>query len=520
MKHRADCEKTDADDIDVLDFLSERMRALLAEPDFGTVGTRDLAALIGEAADSDLDLLNELRQSVRSILPDEGLAELLESAERDTCIAAAVTACEASRRFLAEGRVSPAGSLMRRVPVVSGLPGTVREAVVGINYGLALQSASVGEALDYLGRAEQVDAEDRYGGFWPVAKMLIRGKHAMLTGEAELGFRLGASAYDAAGDNPDVVRMALELQAQSRRSMGDEAGEQELLKRWHAAFRGDGDGSPARKARSLGGGIDQPGLLHPSRGEDLLSCVSRLASLLEAAGDAAGASRLYEEMVDQGWADWVDPAVSSEPIQRRLERCQSEAGLADAGLLYVEELRGGQWGFRGASGDEVEELIHRLADIPRSARKAVVLGKSDIRENRFRYAKSHGTFVEQLLTTMQQLEITDPFELSSTMIHGPDLGPSDWILVHRRDGPDELPVAAFLVGVLPFDGTAQVSIHRILLVWGAMAPAADRLTQALQRTDSPAHDAMEGALRRAIQMAGRLISQDCESGPAEIKLSW
>jgi len=393
---------------------------------------------------------------------------------------------------------------------------------LAIHVRIAWSIPGLEESLRHLRHAERLDHTGEFGGYWPVAGALIRGRCAIAKGECDLASRLAMSASEGADVGSDLHLMSLELLAKAIEQADMEQRERAIRVQWSDAFgSADPPDSPAARARRLETSTRQPGLLATYRWQDIVQAQSRLAFLLERHHDVQGAVGLYRDMLEHGWHDWCDLSLPEGGSIRDRHRAVSQFEDNDkvsGGVLSLLQ-PASTYGVFGRPGEEeVDNLLRQITSDPDPVWRGIVIGTVECRENQFAYDKDRGDPEEQLFEAITAVNRADQlFDIRYVQVRPTegDCGPR--ILLSYRGGDSAMEGISFAARVAPIGPRAAWTMCGLVVVREPTPVQLTMLRQCLGGTqgyelqhvlESKALELVRAAGRQASRHAGNLSTCD------------
>lgn len=388
------------------------------------------------------------------------------------------------------------------------------EERLAIHVRIAWSIPGLEDSLRHLRHAEHLDQAGEFGGYWPVAGALIRGRCAIAKGECDLASRLAMSASEGADVGSDLHLMSLELLAKAIEQADMEQRERAIRVQWSDAFgSADPPDSPAARARRLETSTKQPGLLATYRWQDIVQAQSRLAFLLERHHDVQGAAGLYRDMLEHGWHDWCDLSLpEGGSIRNRHRRAVSqfdENNEAPGDVLSLLHPASTYSIFGRPGEDEIENLLRQITSDPDPVWRGIVIGTVECRENQFAYDKDRGDPEEQLFEAITAVNRVDQlFDIRYVQVRATegDCGPR--ILLSYRGEDSAMEGISFAARVAPIGPRAAWTMCALVVI---REPTPMQLTVLHQCLGGPhgyeLQHVLESKALELIRAAGRQASR-------------
>ena len=195
---------------------------------------------------------------------------------------------------------------------------------------------------------------------------------------------------------------ALELLADGFGGLGDDAREDETLRKWANRFSDEANGPCTEAMRAEVEG-SRPGVVNGLRRDEILSHYSRLALYAERRGDGETAMAIYAHFENVGFHDWLDPRIGGLGMirQRRLRlEWRQENGVDPGAPLVLLEPRV-QYG--KVCTKSLDEAIKVLRSLAPDRQGVVRLHEPALRENRFQFEPELGEPLAQLAEALGEL---------------------------------------------------------------------------------------------------------------------
>ncbi|MEI8195850.1 MAG: hypothetical protein WCI73_08080 [Phycisphaerae bacterium] len=325
----------------------------------------------------------------------------------------------------------------------SAAPEPVRPLLFKLLVSAAWIARDFGVAESFVEAARRMDTAARFSGYLDGLKRLLHARSELQAGRNDVAVRICQTlARETKVDDP-LKALALELQSDAFRKLGDCEREQKVLEDWENLLRALPNG-PCDLAVSAETDGTSPGIFGGSRSEEILQHYSRLAVLYELSPRTRGyAKGIYGRFLNTAHHNWVDPAASElGSIAQRGARLMPEqkpqelgkdAEHIHSGITIIEPDRA----YGKMSDRALDGLLSELTAMPASTYCAVVVGQIDVKERQFRLREALGLPVDQLLReihdTSQALSTFQP-DKASVVWKGQ---PMEWIVLpHQERGAD------------------------------------------------------------------------------------
>ena len=299
-----------------------------------------------------------------------------------------------------------AAAILNRVLELRGaVPQPQRPLLLKLFVSLAWLTEDGAIAESAIAMARELDSSGQYIHYLEGVSLLLKARTELACGRADRAVRLSQS-LDRESQAEDPLRvLALELQSDAFRQMGDLEREQGALEDWENVLRAlpNGPCDLAVIAETTGSSSVISG---GGRSEEILRHFSRLAELYESDTDSRGfAKGIYKKFLNTAHHHWVDPSIGSEDsIEKRLERLMGAKSVSfdrhhAAGTVVVDPDRS----YGRVVESSVDPLLDELESKGDAACVAIVVGLVDMKERQFRVSSGSRPALDLLCEEIQLL---------------------------------------------------------------------------------------------------------------------
>jgi len=418
----------------------------------------------------------------------------------------------------------------------SGLAEYTRPLLFKLLISLAWVVEDPSAAESFLQRAASEDKQGEYSQYLAGVKRLLQARAELRQKKPDAAVRLcQALARETRPDDPLRI-LALELQADAFRQLGDEKREQAVLEDWENLLKRLPNG-PCDLAVEAETTTTAPGISGGPRSQEILEHYSRLAFLFERSPEtrdyAKGILSKFLNTAHHEWVDRNEPARGT--IRERIARLESPKISTDdretqsrlGGMEIIEPNRR----HGTVSDEEIEKLLTKLRALPAATFCAVVIGKVEVKERQFRADRKQGDPVDQMLAALGELHAESS---SSTPVIQPEKTgviskgqPMQWIALNHEERAPDIRALSFGLRVDQVGDEMDLSLH-LLFIYTPPLGADDREELAGLLRKKPEElggyrtleggvvDLIKRAARRVEQRAGGSVGRPTGKGPVRL----
>lgn len=352
------------------------------------------------------------------------------------------------------GATERAERMLQRVCELNAgsIPEVLRPTLFRLFVSVAWTSKDAMGVEAFIRAARSVDVESRFAGYLDGVSRLLQARAELRSGKPDSAVRVCQTLDRETKPGDPLKVLALELQSDAFRQMGDSVRELKVLEDWECLLMGMANGpcDLAVAAETTGA---SPGISGGARSEEILLHYSRLARLYEATPDTrAYAKGIYCKFLNTAYHKWLDSeAADCGTIEQRLARLSTskpeqgrteDAPVPRSGLAIIEPAR-----TYGRITDGV--IDDMLKELPASTSTycAVVVNPVNVKVRQFRVLSSADSPINQMLQEMRAiLEDQDAgvfrilqCELTPVVWKAQ---PMEWIVVtHSENAPEIRPLS-------------------------------------------------------------------------------
>lgn len=331
-----------------------------------------------------------------------------------------------------------------------------------ISIAWVVEDASV--AQTFLQRAATEDQQGDYAQYLAGVKRLLQARAELRQKKPGEAVRLCQTLGRETRPDDPLQILALELQADAFRQLGDEKREQDVLEDWEDLLKRLRNG-PCDLAAEAETTTTAPGISGGPRSHEILEHFSRLAFLFERNSDTRNyAKGILTKFLNTAHHEWVDPnQPASGTISERMARLESplnpQPHSPSTGMEIIEPNRA----FGRVSDKAIEELLNKLTAMLGAAYCAVVIGKVIVKEHQFRVNPKQGDPVDQLLAALGEIHAESS---SGTPAIRPEKTgvvskgqPMQWIALNHEERAPDIRALSFGLRVDQVGDEMDLSLH-------------------------------------------------------------
>ena len=463
------------------------------------------------------DTLNHSRlEDVPSDLLDRCAARCAQLViECDVIGASAALTCGATER---------AARMLQQLsgPDAPPVPEELRPLLFRLFVSVAWAATNSGSVESFIRSARAMDASGHFTGYLDGVSRLLNARSELRAGRHDLTVRI-CQALDREMQPGDPLKvLALEMQADAFRQMGDHGREQKVLEDWEHLLRSMPNG-PCDLAVAAETTATSPGISGGARSEEILRHYSRLSLLYEGdPGTRDYARGIYLKFLNTAYHKWVDPdAPEAGTIEQRLVRIAPRvkreedtpcpAGERHPGITIIEPTRS----YGRVSEGAIDDLLKELTTVPAAAYCAVVISQVNVKERQFHIRPSGVPPIEQ----MEE-------ELRAILDETPDGGvggfhcekspvvwraqPMEWIILTHEENAPDIRSLSFGIRADKVGDQMDLAVYALFKYIPPLSPdARGELAELLKKkpADLGGYNALEGLVLDLVKRAAKRVDR-------------
>jgi hypothetical protein len=367
-----------------------------------------------------------------------------------------------------------------------------------------------------------MDAAGHFTGYLDGVSRLLNARSELRAGHHDVAVRI-CQMLDRETQPSDPLKvLALELQADAFRHMGDHNREQKLLEDWEHLLRSMSNG-PCDLAVAAETTATSPGISGGARSEEILRHYSRLAILYEGdPGTRSYARGIYLKFLNTAYHKWVASDTQEAgtieqrmaritPREKREEAAPCPVAESHAGITIIEPNRS----YGRISENAIDDLLKELTTVPAAAYCAVVVSQINVKERQFHVRPSGIPPIEQLQEELRAILDETPdkdsggflCEKTPVVWRGQ---PMEWIILSHGENAPDIRALSFGIRVDKVGVQMDLAVYALFKYSPPLSPdACGELAELLKKQpgDLGGYNALEGLTLDLVKRAARRVDQ-------------